>query len=575
MGVRPANEFPAQRDIASEQVADNHQGSQWRPVSRWAPWALVAVHAAVVITGTLRHEIWRDEAQSWLIAKVSGSPLELLDWAPREGHPVLWYLCVWVISRFSDNVMAMQLFHAAIAVGSGMLIALAMPRPLWQRGLLMFGYFFVFEYALIARSYGLGVFLILAACALAARRQRPGVMLAIGVLLLLAANTSVHGALLAAALGTGLAVDWLLAGRSAYQGDVEAATVARPRAPAAATITAAGLCALGLLLCYLQISQYPAGERGFRDLKPAGVLAQAVETPTQAQTLISAGEPLVRGMLPLSSDWSMLFWEKNFVTHGLSLPAQQPILVLTLVVTLALLVAATLCRMAVAAIGWTGLAGLTLFHYLGLLGSMRHMGHYPVVFVMCLWLWDMLAAPQGSGRQSSSRSRRLASLVGTSALAAILLIHVAAGFMAVRHDIRLPFSTARLAAEAVEREFPPQTLVLIWNDVYCSALPVYLGREVYHVDSQRYGGPVDWTARAKRDREAHELETCRREMVARGVARAALVRHEPVPEKMRAAGLEVRLIGRAGTAIAQHESFWVYELRLASQLGQEVDGNPR
>ena len=54
--------------------------------------ALTALVALLLAIGAARHEIWRDEAKAWVIARDSGSLPELLANTEREGHPLAWPL---------------------------------------------------------------------------------------------------------------------------------------------------------------------------------------------------------------------------------------------------------------------------------------------------------------------------------------------------------------------------------------------------------------------------------------------------------------------------------------------------
>jgi len=49
----------------------------------------VMVYAFLVALGISRHEIWRDEAQAWLIVRDVGSLGELFHVLRYEGHPAL------------------------------------------------------------------------------------------------------------------------------------------------------------------------------------------------------------------------------------------------------------------------------------------------------------------------------------------------------------------------------------------------------------------------------------------------------------------------------------------------------
>jgi hypothetical protein len=45
--------------------------------------------------------MWLDELQAWLIARDSSSVIDLFKNLKYEGHPGLWHICLYLISRFN------------------------------------------------------------------------------------------------------------------------------------------------------------------------------------------------------------------------------------------------------------------------------------------------------------------------------------------------------------------------------------------------------------------------------------------------------------------------------------------
>jgi hypothetical protein len=73
------------------------------------------------------------ELQAFMLAKASRTPPELFAKLKYEGHPGLWHLLLWVITRFTDNPMAMQVLHLAIALGIWVLVWRVSPFRSWSR----------------------------------------------------------------------------------------------------------------------------------------------------------------------------------------------------------------------------------------------------------------------------------------------------------------------------------------------------------------------------------------------------------------------------------------------------------
>jgi hypothetical protein len=70
----------------------------------------------VLFLNILHHEMWRDELQAWLIGRDSISIFELLFRNMRyEGHPALWHLGLFFITRFTDNPFIMQILNVLIS----------------------------------------------------------------------------------------------------------------------------------------------------------------------------------------------------------------------------------------------------------------------------------------------------------------------------------------------------------------------------------------------------------------------------------------------------------------------------
>ncbi|MBT9584511.1 hypothetical protein IV102_14300 [bacterium] len=123
-------------------------------------WGGFLAFAILLITNLSQHPLWADELQAWGLAQSSSSPVDIFWRIQSEGHPMLWYLVLWPFTRFTHNPVAMQILHALISLGWLALIWFRSPFTIPQKVLLCFSYPLVYDYALYARSYGLGIFLL-------------------------------------------------------------------------------------------------------------------------------------------------------------------------------------------------------------------------------------------------------------------------------------------------------------------------------------------------------------------------------------------------------------------------------
>jgi hypothetical protein len=162
-------------------------------------WAAFIMYVIVVSYIIAHHEMWGDEIHSWNIAKGSASFLDLINNTRYEGHPPVWYTILWIISKFTHDLAYVQAVHLAIASMSIFLILFFSPFRLSTRLLMPFGYYFLFEYAVLSRNYAIGVLLAIGICIVIRRHFRYKLVLYYSLLFLLS-NTHLLALLLAASL---------------------------------------------------------------------------------------------------------------------------------------------------------------------------------------------------------------------------------------------------------------------------------------------------------------------------------------------------------------------------------------
>ena len=170
---------------------------------------MFGMYTGLVVTAVFHHEPWRDEAQAWLIAR--DLPLEgIFRQMAYEGTPALWHLFIVPLAKLGVPYASILWLNAAIAIGGGFLIIYRSPFSITTKCLLIFSYYLFWEYAVIARSYGLSVLLLLAIGTMYERRFSSPYWFAALVFLLF--NTNVHSFFIAVAIGGVYWYEW--SGRS-------------------------------------------------------------------------------------------------------------------------------------------------------------------------------------------------------------------------------------------------------------------------------------------------------------------------------------------------------------------------
>ena len=110
--------------------------------------------AYLVFNGILlaRHELWRDEANVWLMARQL-SPVQLLKEIKYQGHPCLWYLFVMPFAKLGLPFRCMGILSLLImAVTAGVFLWNAPFHP-GVKAVCAFSPIFTYFYPDIARNY--------------------------------------------------------------------------------------------------------------------------------------------------------------------------------------------------------------------------------------------------------------------------------------------------------------------------------------------------------------------------------------------------------------------------------------
>jgi hypothetical protein len=180
-----------------------------------APWLRIADFGVLgtwiaIVSFTLHyHERWADEAQAWLIAR--DLPLSRI-WFYElryEGSPGLWHTILWIAQHvFHLRYDSIGFIGMAGATAGVALLIFKAPFPRYIRWPLAFTYFMIYQYAVIARPYTLLPLLAFAAAILFKDLLHPERMT---IVLVLLANLSLHGTILAGCFGLAYVIDALKA----------------------------------------------------------------------------------------------------------------------------------------------------------------------------------------------------------------------------------------------------------------------------------------------------------------------------------------------------------------------------
>jgi len=161
-------------------------------------WIALALYIALGIMLTVHHEAWRDEADTWLMAR--DAPLsELTMNLGREAHPPLWDLMLLPFARTGFPYETQAVMQLLIASGAAALLFFFAPFPRVWKLLTAFSFYMGYEYLAIARAYSLTVLTLFAMAALYRKRfEHP---LAFAAVFALFVNSTVHALIVGVVLG--------------------------------------------------------------------------------------------------------------------------------------------------------------------------------------------------------------------------------------------------------------------------------------------------------------------------------------------------------------------------------------
>lgn len=121
----------------------------------------------------LGHELWRDEANVWLIAREL-SPAGLFREIKYQGHPCLWYLLVMPFAKAGFPFQTISVLSFLIMAAAAGIFVYKAPVSSASKLLVLASPVFSYFYPVVARNYCLiALLLLLLACFCEERRSRP------------------------------------------------------------------------------------------------------------------------------------------------------------------------------------------------------------------------------------------------------------------------------------------------------------------------------------------------------------------------------------------------------------------
>ncbi|WP_126401189.1 hypothetical protein [Blastochloris tepida] len=422
--------------------------------------ALVVLLVWVCAVGALAfgHVMWRDEVRALSIALSGQNAVEMLSNLRGEGHPAVWYLMLRSAYDVFGRVEVLPVLSLLVAAISVAILLFRSPFPPLVLIFLVFSGFYLSEFSVTARNYGISALILLVIAAVYARYRDKSIV--IGVLLFVLANTNVIAAMLVGAF----LVFWAA--------DILQETGLRWSPALRNVLINAGIALAGIVLCGLTVwptyNDAAAVDPASLDLPRAALLAVLNPGGTGFGAL---------GLPPLLAE---------------GLPGQSILVsVLLYGATLGLLPRRSAFLGAL-----TGLIGLSVFFALGAGGSYRHAGVWFFFVVALYWIaWpDIRRALSDAARPAIARSLTIAALSGCLLLVGLQSFRGVARSVGDLAGILPVNSRSADVAQLIKSNVALGDAVILSDpDYLVEPLPYYIGNRTYLTRSDALGSVVKFS----------------------------------------------------------------------------------
>jgi hypothetical protein len=415
----------------------------------------------------LHHEVWLDEAHHWLIARDSSSISELIHNARYEGHPILMDLILYFVSCISKDVMAMQITHFLIAALAAFLFLRYSPFSIFQKIVIIFGYYFLFEYNLINRNYSISWLFLVLLCIQFTSDKRNYALILLSLIML--SNTHLFSLICSIPF-------FILLIKEMNQDNK----------PVKTKTSYFILYLIGLCIAASQIIPPP----------DSGFIKITLNDSSLIDRFFRSLSFYFKGIICLPDYTNYNFWNTNYIITNL-----KPIAYLLsfIVITLPLLLFNKKMSLVIFYLSTAGIA--TLMFILPLTVGARYMGYSYMMFLVSLWF------DKSYKRNSESFSLikiKYKEGLRNSILWIILLIQTFSGIAAYSMDYRFPFSEGKNVADYIKSNTSRQPGNIVVMPMFAGpSVAAYLHEKLYYPECNNYRTFLNWNSTVITDN--HEI----------------------------------------------------------------------
>jgi hypothetical protein len=426
-----------------------------------------------------RHEFWRDEVRALSIVQAANSPVDLYTLTRDEGHPVLWYLLLYIGKSVANTALVLPFLSILIAFAAVVLFTSYSPFPLWFKGLFIFSALPFYEYSVMARNYGISMLLLFLGAMLYQKKSKHPLWFALVLALL--ANTNVHSTILVFIIA--MAWVWELIVEQRFSS---------ARVPWKSFCFPFAVVIAGILLSI--VWTWPSRE--------------TIVTPVHSLTFSNAGWSILEAALRPEQTFSAI------------MPGAVPMLITFVLLWLAILGLWHRSSFFLAALGLQ--FGLGLFFRLIYPAGHRHQGLFFIFLLFLYWI------SIESFKERNSNKLRMFNLGLYVAMVGLLFGSVAKAGNLVQKDITREWSSSKSFGESLNGSAKYRDAILLPEpDYLIESLPYYSENLMYLPREHRSGKITSFTKKSDAHLSLSELLTVAREIKTRETQRVLIVLGHP------------------------------------------------
>lgn len=416
-------------------------------------YGLLLIYFILSVFGIINHEIWIDEAHHWLIARDSVSLMDLINNTRHEGHPILWNILLYIISRLTLNPFYMQLLHIIISTITVFVFLKKAPFSILFKGLFIFGYFMFYEYNIISRNYILGVLFIFLFISNFKDRKEKFTLLCF--YLFLAMNThSVFGIISFALFLTLL-----------FESYYYTKTLKKKLLSYGSLIFV-----IGLLLIFIQI--IPPEDAWFYD---------HIKKRAISQRLSFGFTSFYKALFPIPDFRTIHFWNSNLIAN-LYRPLAGILSLFVYIIPFFIFYRKKISLFFI----YVALLGSQVFFFIIDLTAARYCGITFIIFIIALWIDKSYYAEETSVNKKEDKFKSLI-------VYSLITIQFIAGVISFSLDIKHPFSNGKeIALFLKEKKIDNHMIVAPFcQGTYISP---YLKKKVYSLCDDKLHSFCNWSS---------------------------------------------------------------------------------